>query len=210
MRISDLSRIDIYKSSKRQAFALQMLRNASSDLSRPPDDDCVRFTQWPKSQISGLRPEEVLYRIAGVLPGQSAIALAPGQEDSWNFRKLLSCHMHSQPEVIVLGPAIVRIATHFFQVGFPYTYGGMYQGTLDEDIPSDISRQKQGIDPSLIDAESFADFGDGETSDLSSNRRYVSVLAQEFVLYLQPVRVTNVVRIHSGDQPTGTNAETRI
>ena len=132
--------------------------------------------------------------------GRAGGVLAPAEQDFGHLGEALSRRQIAQPQVVVLGPAVVFVPAQGQDFPLSHHGRGVGDGALDEDFPGDILVAHQLVEPFFVQAESLPQVLPGKGLDEGADDADFGVLFQQVNLFLQALRPGQVVRVQARDQ----------
>jgi hypothetical protein len=93
-----------------------MLRETPASLPGAPDQDPRDPTQGTPRQVMRLAGKKALDRVAGVVRRQSTFVVSPQIEHFGHFSECLAGRRQSQPEIVILGPALLPISANIGKI----------------------------------------------------------------------------------------------
>ena len=112
-RAANLGRVDIDEVRDPGAVADQVLRQASTGLTGPPDDDSLHPLERSCGQVVSLAGEESLDSVSRVCECEPGLVVTPGVEGLGHLGESLARSGQSEPEIVILRPASLLVAACF-------------------------------------------------------------------------------------------------
>src|SRR5690606_30613627 len=199
--LADLACIEVDERGDPHGFRRKRACEALANWAGAPDHDLSPAQPCP-GEVVRLASLEGRLCVALVRAGQPLVSLAPVEQDGGYVGEASARRVDAKNEVVVLGPAVTPVAADTLIHRAAHHQRRMCDRTFDEQIPFELRRFRQRVQPALVATRTRAYCLAGHVAHARTARTERCIGVEERDLLRESCRVCDVIGIHAREQLT--------